>query len=457
MPTAFNIATETQVNKILNVLDDSRLIMGVYWDKTSSPIMTRTDASVGLVANVGQDGELVQNDFDNMPIFRDMEEVQDVYGNVFIRIPKFYIQRAEGDTFKRTRISKTRYPNFYLPWCFWDFTNNKELDYILVGKYDASLSVVNKLESKPNTYPLVNKTIVNFRDYAKANNDEANNISGYQQMDIHAHDVISALFEVEFATLNSQSIMQGYTQGQYSSGHLATVAETATNRIIVANAHADLYRVGQTVSIGTSQGGNQIFYGRTITAIDEYDAENKAVTFDGDPADIAVGNYLYNTGWKSGFSRNIAASSGFINANDGKYPCSYRGIENPWGSVYQFVDGANINDYQAWVCKNADDYASNVFAAPYEKLSYVNVQSDGYVKQMGSDPSYPFAKFPISVGGNSSTYYSDNYYRDSGQRVALFGGSWAFGSFAGLWCWYLHSSSADARVYVGGRLLKKPL
>jgi hypothetical protein len=27
---------------------------------------------------------------------------------------------------------------FYLPWCFWNFTNSRELPYIDVGKYTAS-------------------------------------------------------------------------------------------------------------------------------------------------------------------------------------------------------------------------------------------------------------------------------------------------------------------------------
>ena len=99
--------------KLLNVLDDGRLIMGVHWDKTSLPTLTRTDASVGKVANVGVDGEIVTNDFDNMPIYREIGEYIDELGNVFIKIPKFYIQKVDGNGYKRVRISKTQYPGFY--------------------------------------------------------------------------------------------------------------------------------------------------------------------------------------------------------------------------------------------------------------------------------------------------------------------------------------------------------
>jgi hypothetical protein len=437
-------------------MNDDAKIMGAYWNKGSSPTLTRTGYAVGKVANVGVDGQFAQNDFDTMPIYREIGQVTDSLGNVFIRIPKFYIRKTDGAGYKTWEISKTKYQGFYLPWCFWDFTNQKELPYIDVGKYKATLSVDNKLESKPDKYPLINKNIVDFRTYAKANN--VNGVKGYQQLDMHVVDVLQTLFYIEFATLNSQAVMQGWTTGQYTNTHLATVAENNTNRIIVANATATSYAVGQPISVGTSQGGNQIFYGRTITSIDVYDANNKAISFDGTPVNIAVGNMLYNSGWLNGFSRNIAASSGSINSNtDGKNPMSYRGIESLWGDVYNFVDGININNLQAWVTENADDYVSNVFAAPYKQLGYVNANANGYPIEMGYDSNYPYAAFPKTVGGGSTTYYSDYYYQATGQFIALLGGYWAYGSIAGVSCWDLNNSSGSARVSIGGRLLKKAL
>ena len=434
-------------------------VYGVAWDKSSNPTLTRINDSVGMVANVGVDNQVVQNDFDFAPIFGEMAEVYDNLGNVFIRIPKFYIKKTDGPNFKTWQVSKVRYAGFYLPWCFWDFATNRELPYIDVGKYNASLGAGDVLESKPGTYPLISRTIVNFRNYARANN--AGGLRGYQQMDIHVTDVLQTLFYIEFATLNSQAIMQGFTAGQYSASHTAVVGESNTNRIIVANTTADLYRVGQAISIGTAQGSTAVFYGRTITAIEDYDAANKAIVFDGDPVDIAEGNVVWNSGWKSGFSSQIAASSGSIGSNiDGKYPCMYRGIENPWGSVYEFVDGVNITDHQAWTCKDAAQYASNVFAAPYEQLSYVNHDADGYPTAMGHDPGHPFAELPIAIqtsGISSSKYYSDYYYQAAGQRVALVGGVWNSGANAGLSCWRLSESSGATGVIFGGRLVRKPI
>ena len=120
--------------------------------------------------------------------------------------------------------------------------------------------------------------------------------------------------------------------------------------------------------------------------------------FDGEPVDIAVGNFLMNSGTVNGFSRGIASSSGSIGDNtSGKYPCVWRGIENPFGNIYQFVDGVNITDNQAWICKDADKYASNLFTDPYEQLSYINSNADGYTKEFGFDHRNPFAEFTTSV------------------------------------------------------------
>ena len=430
-------------------------IYGVSWDKTATPTLTRTDASVGMVATAGVGTSVVRNDFDGASVFREIQEVTDTLGNAFVRIPKFYIKKTDGVGFKTWQISKTKYDGFYLPWCFWDFTNSRELPYVDVGKYKGSKAST-KLQSVADAYPLINDNIVNFRTYAQNNN--AGGLLGYQQMDMHVYDIIQSLFYAEFATLDSQSVMQGYTTGQYTATHVATVTEAGTNRIIVANAYADLYRVGQAISVGTSQGGNQIFYGRTITAINVYDASNKAISFDGAPVNVAAGNILYNTGWKNGFSAAIAASSGSIVSNsDGKYPCMYRGIESPWGDVWQFVDGVNINDRRAWVCANAASYASNVFAAPYEQLGYVDHNGNNYAQTMGYDASNPFAEFPTAVSAIGDSAYKDYYYQDAGQRIARVGGDWSAHANAGVSCWFLVNTSSAANVTFGGRLVRKAL
>lgn len=440
-------------SQLADIANQEYKVYGTFWNKGSSPTLTRIDDAIGATANAGVDTTPAFNQFDMTAIFKDFAEVTDSYGNVFIRIPKMYIRKVDLAGYRTRQVSRFKWhANAYLPWCFWDFTNGKELDYIDVGKYDASLSDDGlRLESKTGKYPLVNKNIVEFRNYAKANG------AGYQQLDIHVWDLLYTLFTIEFATINSQSIVGGYTAGQWATDHLAVIAETATNRIVIVNAKAAGYEAGQAIGIGTSQGGNQVASNRTITGITDYDASNKSITFDGAPVNIAIGNLLYNTGYKSGACDNVSASVGSKLSNStAKHPFKWHGIENLFGNVWQFVDGVNINELQAWVCKNAANYASNLFASPYQQLGYVNGATEGYITTMGFDTNFPFAEFAIAAGGSASTYYCDYYFGQTGQRVARVGGSWYGGSVAGVSGCSLSDTSSSAHVSCGGRLIRKP-
>lgn len=427
---------------------------GVSWDKSSDPTLTRTDDSVGFTAEAGVDGTPVTNDFDSAEIYGDITEVVDGDGNKFVRIPKFYIEKVDQANFKSWRISKNGGGTGYLPWCFWNFTTGQALDYVDVGKYPGSVSG-GKLQSQSGEYPTINTNIVDFRTYAQANG------AGYQQLDIHVVDMLQTLFYVEFATLHSQSIIAGFTTGRYNILDVLTAdTSPAGNTLVVANATGALYEIGQAISVGTSPGGNERFYGRTITAIDvdTPGAGSTTITFDGAAVELFTNDILYNTGWKHGATDSIVASSGSLVSNStGKHAMKYRGIENAWGNIWQFVDGVNINDNQAWVEEDADNYASNLFASPYAQLSYVNHNANGYISAMGHDAGRPFAEFPTAVGGGSTTYYADYYYQNMNQRIALLGGSWTRGSLAGLACWDLRRTSSDASVSFGARLLKKAL
>lgn len=352
-----------------NLFYSSEYIMGVEWDKQADPAMTRIGDSKNFVANIGIGSEVVQNDFDRAPIYREMKRVTDDLGNVFVKIPKFYIRKTNDENLLRLEISPKKIEGSYLPYVFWDFENNKELDYFYYGAYLARLSD-GKLGSKSGVSPRVSTTIVNFRNYAK------NNGSGYQQLDIHAIDVIQTLFYVEFATLNSQSIHPGYT------------AEPAT-----------------------------AFTGGTDS---------------------------------------VVASSGSMGTSS-SYQFMYRGIEDLWGNLFQFVDGVNITVRQAWVCEDADSYASNVFAAPYQELSYANNRTSGNVKEMGFDPIRPYARFPIAGGAESTSYYSSGYIQSAGGSVARFGGARNSMGSAGVSYWYMNGTTATSALTSGARLLRKPL
>ncbi|MEG1048030.1 MAG: prepilin-type N-terminal cleavage/methylation domain-containing protein [Bacilli bacterium] len=208
------LSTKTYEEDRVNVINKKKSkVYGLKWD--GNDVYTRLDDALGMTANVGVDQTTPKNDFDNAEIYKDMVDVEDTYGNQFVTIPKFYIKKTVTGDVWEWRISKVKKDkDYYLPSCFYDEVNSKELPYILVGKYDAS-ETGGKLESKTGVKPLVDRNIDQFRTLATSNNQSG--VTGYQLLDIHALDAIQVLFYIEFATLNSQNLMFGYAKGNAES------------------------------------------------------------------------------------------------------------------------------------------------------------------------------------------------------------------------------------------------
>jgi len=177
-------------------------IYGVDGVGKSSPSLTRTDSAEGLTFTVG--ASEIKSDFDKCYPWCEMQEVVDEHDNVFIKIPKFYskITKNADGTFKH-QISGFRFDGFST--LFVDGKGN-EIDYVLVGKYEASGSS-SQAFSKSGQTCLVSITLPNMRKACAANGE------GYQQYDFLIDAIIKELFMIEFATTNSQSIMQGWTNG----------------------------------------------------------------------------------------------------------------------------------------------------------------------------------------------------------------------------------------------------
>lgn len=426
-------------------------VYGLYWDGNNT--FTRTDDAVALTTtNVGIGATPATNNFDTAEIYSEMTEETDSYGNKFIKIPKFYIKKTVNGDAWTWQISKTNKDGeYYLPACFVDETRGKVLPYILVGKYNANLSTDGtKLESKTGKVPLVSKNITQFRNYAKSNG------SGYQILDIHVTDILQVLFYIEFATLDSQTKMYGYATGQYNSTH--TIASIGANSVTLASGKGSGYRVGQLIDIGTSLGGRQIARNLRITNVSGDTITYQTVAGETSSViagTIAVGQIVYNVGYLNGTTDTVIAKSGSMTSNsDGKYAMKYRGIENIYGNIWQFVDGVNIKaDHQTYVSKNSTTYVSDKFDDDYTKLGYTNSNTNGYILKMGYDKNRPFAQFPISVGSGK---YGDYYYQQTGNRIALLGGRWFDGANAGASDWALSSASSNTAFVIGSRLLKTP-
>ena len=192
-------------------------IYGVDLVGSASPsALTRTDDAVGLNVTVGTSE--ITSDFDNCYPWNSIEEVTDGAGNVFVKIPKFYSKiTANGDGTYKHQLSGTKHEGFDTLFK----VGAKEIDYVMVGKYEGSGSA-EKVYSKSGQTPLVSITMDNFRNGCKANG------AGYQQYDFLIDLILKELWLVEMATTNCQAKMYGYANGNSSKINTGTTDTVAT-------------------------------------------------------------------------------------------------------------------------------------------------------------------------------------------------------------------------------------
>ena len=451
------------VNAINEVYENTGLIKAKYtvrrkFSNNTSSTWERMDNNVGKVANATKDGSSVQNDFDYIYPWSDITsyiyntttnevvaEFGDInynpdgsLGEVFTRIPSFYWKRWRDDTYEYISISASKLEGYI------------KSEQFSVGRYATSY-VNSKMSSRSGEVPEVYRNITSFRTESRK---LGNNIA---ILDYH-YFLIQMLYLVEYADYNSQLMLgNGMTTFRTDNNDKALVAETGVNRIIINTSGANNFKVGQQVSIGRNSIFNlDVAKNRTITKKEDYssgDISGTAIYFDGDSVNIALNNVLWTTGQKSGGCDTLGMKSG-CTANDGKTAVAYRGLENLFGNVFQFVDGINVKDHVCYLCTSQDDYVVDKFTSPYNALGYTNALTDGYPKSLGYDNNYPIASFPTEIGASSKTGTCDYYYQYSGNRIALVGGYWRDGSDAGLWFWSLDFASGIASFYFGSRLLK---
>ena len=425
----------------------------------TSPAWERIGDSIGLVAKATKNGETVQNDFDSRYPWSEIisynydvikKKINAYYGDptfkfdgtngeVLTRIPEFYWKREIINGYEYIYIADYAIAGF-----------NKSEEFS-VGRYDACIDEDGKLHSYSGYSPSTNKNITQHRDAAKLLSDE------FCMID-YRYFMLQMLYLVEYANYNSQSQLgNGIIGIRYNANDKAIIAQERTNTIVIAT--NDYFKVGQQIAIGTTVDGVSICKDRTITKITEYSkdtTEGTAITFDGDPVNIAIGNIIHACAQKEGGCDSLGMKSGCL-ANDSQHAVIYRGIENIFGNVFNWIDGLNIQNYQAYICRNPKEYISDKFEVPYIKLGYVNCnEKDMYIKKLGFDEKNPDIALPIEIGGGagSSSGMCDFYYSSEGNCVARVGGGFSSGSGAGLWYWACDSSSVTSHLSCGARLLK---
>ena len=168
---------------------------------------------------------------------------------------------------------------------------------------------------------------------------------------------------------------------------------------------------------------------------------------------LGEGNYTGSDyGITTGQSNALGNRSSNSTHND-KY-MSYRGIENMYADIWEFVDGVNINNYQFYVNGKYSTFQSDVFTGDYVAKGPLAVAgaSNSLIKRCAVSVDGVF--IPTVVGGSTTTFYGDALWSATGARIAYYGGNANNGSSVGLSALAVSYASSHSDASVGAALCR---
>jgi len=157
-----------------------------------------------------------------------------------------------------------------------------------------------------------------------------------------------------------------------------------------------------------------------------------------------------------GIDSNVGTNgTGVGTGSDGYTPVAYRGLENLWGNVWQFVIGYNAVDSEYRITKQdgTGTLAGDLAAGEYEASNVSPITGDGYQSDVETENLLQYLMIGSETAGSSSTYLCDYFYaHDAGeQNVVLSGGHWNGGSGAGVGCLISNGGSSYSDRSIGAR------
>lgn len=166
----------------------------------------------------------------------------------------------------------------------------------------------------------------------------------------------------------------------------------------------------------------------------------------------------------TGATVNLGNASGAATNANGYTVISYRGEENFWGNIWTWVDG--MNEYNPSPFANGDfgtlyvadhGFADDTGASPYKSTGIHPCYGGGYVSAFGYSEEFDWLFVPAEKLGNSSLPVGDYFWNsNTGWRVAILGGRWNDGAYAGAFYWSLYGASSSRYRRIGGRLVYVP-
>ena len=167
-----------------------------------------------------------------------------------------------------------------------------------------------------------------------------------------------------------------------------------------------------------------------------------------------------NMSCHTGGTSTIGNGTGRATGVDGEVSISYRGKEDPFGNIWEHVDGINIEAKGKNVAYWADHgFVDDTAAAPYQSTGFTITKQNGYISAFGWSEECDFLFLPAEATGDSAkpvgdyTWVNPDY---NGWLITLLGGSWSYGLRCGFCCWNLSNASSYRNRNIGSRLVYIP-
>ena len=169
----------------------------------------------------------------------------------------------------------------------------------------------------------------------------------------------------------------------------------------------------------------------------------------------AVGKGCVNNGQTSlltGSCDAMTYHTGRPEGVDGKTGVQYRGIEDPWGNVNDWVDGINITGGIPSVCTDPGNFTDE--STEQYGSTGIRLPGSGWITAYGFSEAFPWAFIPKTSSADQRIF--DKTLLGTTAPVLRIGGSMGSGDDAGVF-YFLANLGKDSQNYVtGARLAFQP-
>lgn len=355
-------------------------------------------------------------------------------GQVMVYQPKFYylvcpVEYDPIDTGIGYHLRKANYyvsekprAGFRLHPAFYDASGN-EIDYFLTSAYEGSI-----YDASASAYLLNDEQVMNTGEDKFSSIAGARPASGYSQNLTRPN--------IEAMAQNRGTNWHGDLIKQVSAEQMLMIIEMGMMNLQTAIAQG-------VVSIPWTTGS---------------DTTSSYAAATGSTASLGngTGRAEKTTTYEGGVTKEYTV--------DGKTSVCWRGKENFWGNIWKFVYGINIwgngkmGGGQPYICSDFS-FAESKNSGNYEPAGFTVTNANGYISAMGYSTACDWLFIASECLGNSSLPVGDYTYITvnlNGYRIALLGGRWSHGGYAGGFCWDLYNGVGTRYRNIGGRLVYIP-